>query len=131
MNTSDPEKDFLEKVKGLLDEGADTLDSQTRQRLEHMRVQALGSAGEKRSGFFTPLRWVMVGGFATAAMAAVAFFFWVHTSPGVFPVGHIDDFDIITSDEHFDFYQDLDFYRWLAAIGNDATGEGATGPVTM
>ncbi len=131
MNANNQEKDFLGKVKDLLDEGFENLNSQTRQRLEQVRLRALSVVGEKRSGFFTPLRWIMVGGFATATMAAVAFFFWMHTSPGVLPVGHIDDFEIITSDEHVDFYQNLDFYRWLAAKENDPTKGKARGPLAM
>jgi hypothetical protein len=113
MIGNDREERFLEKTKDLLNGAAENLDSRTRQRLEHIRISALRSAGEKRSGFFTPLRWVMVGGFATATMAAVALFFWLNASPGDFPVRHIEDFEIITSREPIDFYQELDFYRWM------------------
>ncbi len=111
MNSNDREKQFLEKVKGLLDEGVENLDSQTGQRLERIRIKALESAREKSSGFFTPLRWVMVGGFATAALAL---FFWLNPSPGTLQVRQVEDFEIITSQERIDFYQNLDFYRWLA-----------------
>ena len=118
MNANDWERQFLEKVKGLLNEGVENLDRQTGQRLEHIRIKALEAAREKRSGFFTPLRWVMVGGFATATMAAVALFFWLNTSPGDLPVKQVEDFEIITSQEPIDFYQNLDFYRWLATKEN-------------
>ena len=118
MNANDREKHFLEKVEGLLNEGVENLDSQTGRRLAHIRIKALEAAREKRSGFFTPLRWVMVGGFATATMAAVALFFWLNTSPGDLPVKQVEDFEIITSQERIDFYQNLDFYRWLATKEN-------------
>ena len=121
MNANDQEKYFLGKVKDLLDEGVEDLNSQTRQRLEHVRMSALRAAGEKYSGLFTPLRWTMVGGFSTAMMAAAAFFFWQHTPPGELPVREVDDFEIITSSDHIDFYQNLDFYRWLAIEENDTT----------
>jgi hypothetical protein len=115
MNAKDQEKNFLGKVRDLLNDGVEDLDGQTRKRLEEVRTRALSAAGGKPWGFFTPPRWIMVGGFATATMAAVAMFFWLHTSPGEFPTKHIEDFEIITSGEHIDFYQNLDFYRWLAA----------------
>jgi len=121
MNANDWEKQFLEKVKGLLNEGVENLDRETGQRLEHIRIKALEAAREKPSGFFTPLRWVLVGGFATATMAAVALFFWLNPSPGTLPVRQVEDFEIITSQERIDFYQNLDFYRWLATEENGPT----------
>jgi hypothetical protein len=121
MKANDWENQFLEKVKGLLNEGVENLDRQTGERLEHIRIKALEAASEKPSGFFTPLRWVMVGGLATATMAAVALFFWLNPSPGNFPVRQDEDFEIITSQERIDFYQNLDFYRWLATEENGPT----------
>jgi len=51
-------------------------------------------------------------------MAAVALFFWLSTSPGNLPAKHAEDFEIVTSQERIDFYQNLDFYRWLATKEN-------------
>ena len=119
MKTPGEEKLFLENVKGLLNEGAENLDRRTQQRLEHVRIEALKSVEEKRAGFFTPLRWAMVGGFASATVAAVGLLFWLPTSPVVLPARHIEDLEIITSVEHIDLYQNLDFYRWLAIKEND------------
>ncbi|MCX5907785.1 MAG: hypothetical protein NTY64_11530 [Deltaproteobacteria bacterium] len=118
MNTIDPEKSMLEKVSGLLNEGVENLDSRTGRRLEHIRSEALRAA-EKPSRFFIPGRWIVVGGLATAAMAAGALFFWLPTSPGDFPVRNIEDLEIITSQERIDFYENLDFYRWLATQENE------------
>ena len=119
MNANDREKHFLEKLKDLLNEGMENLDKETSQRLENIRIRALRAAGEKRSGFFIPRRWIMAGGFATAAMAAVALFFWLITSPGDLPARYAEDFEIISSPERIDFYQNLDFYRWLATKENE------------
>ncbi len=121
MNANDQEKYLLGKVKDLLHEGVEDPNSQTRQRLEHVRMSALRTAGEKCSGLFTPLRWTMVGGFSKAMVAAAAFFFWQHTPPGELPPGEVDDFEIITSRDHIDICQNLDFYRRLAIEENDTT----------
>ncbi len=118
MNASDQEKQFLEKARNLLNEGVENLDEQTCQCLQNMRIEALRSMEEKSSGLFVSLRWIMVGGFATATMAAVALFFWLSTSPENLPAKHAEDFEIITSQERIDFYQNLDFYRWLATEEN-------------
>ena len=84
-------------------------------------MSALSAPGEKYSGLSTPLRWKMVGGLSVAVMAAAAFFFWQHTPPGELPVREVDAFEITASRYHIDFYQNLDFYQWLAIKENDAT----------
>jgi len=118
MNASDQEKHFLEKARDLLNEGVENLDRQTCQCLQNMRVGALRAVEESRARLLVPLRWIMVGGFATATVAAVALFFWLNTSPQILPAKHVEDFEIITSQERIDFYQNLDFYRWLATEEN-------------
>ncbi len=122
MNTNDLEKNFLEKVSGLLNEGVNHLDGETRRQLEQIRTQALRTA-EKPSGFFIPGRWIMVGGLTSAAMAAVALFFWLYTFSTDFPARNIEDFEIITSNERVDFYENLDFYLWLATKENGFRNE--------
>jgi hypothetical protein len=114
MVINDEEKYLIERTRDLLNRATENLDDRARQRLGHIRMNVLSVAEKKASGFFLSLRWVMFGGLATATMAAVALFFWLHTSPEDFPVRHIEDFEIITSQERIDFYQDLEFYRWMA-----------------
>ncbi len=115
MNAKDPEKLFLEKVKDILDRGAENLGSKTGRRLEEIRGQALMAAGKKRSGFLLSRRWVLAGSFATVALAAVGLFLWLSPSTETLPEGEIEDLEIITSQERIDFYQNLDFYRWLGS----------------
>lgn len=117
MNALASEKQFVDQISGLLNEGAENLGSQTGRQLEHIRLSALRSA-ETPARSFIPGRWIIFGSFATAATAAVALFFWLQTSPGNLPLRNIEDFEIITSSERVDFYEDLDFYRWLAAKEN-------------
>lgn len=118
MNTNASENLFSEKIKHLLDRSAENLDSRTRQRLELIRLKALRGREETHRGHPFSLRWITVGGFAAATMAALALFFWLNTSAGDLPFKHVEDLEIITSKEHIDLYQDLDFYEWLAAREN-------------
>jgi hypothetical protein len=123
MNAKDVEKQFVDKISGLLNDGVENLDSQTERQLEHIRVSALRAA-ETHLRLFIPVRWIMFGGLATAATAAVALFFWLNTnSPGDFPLRDIEDLEIITSQERVDFYENLDFYRWLDTKGNSGVHE--------
>ncbi len=114
MNDHDLENQFLGITKELLGDGVRNLEPESRERLEQIRTKALRLVKEPRTGFFTPMRWIMVGGFATATMAAAALFFWLSASPGYLAVRHVEDFEILTSREQIDFYQNLEFYRWLA-----------------
>lgn len=126
MNAKDPAELFLEKVQDILDQGTENLGSRTERRLQDIRGQALMDAGEKRSRFLHSRRWVLVGSFATLTLAAAAFFFWLSPSVPPPPTGEIEDLEIITSQERIDFYQNLDFYRWLGSKENHLrpNGEG-------
>ena len=118
MKARDPEDLFLEKVQDILDQGTENLGSRTERRLQDIRGQALIAAGEKRLKFLHPRRWVLAGSFAMVTLVAVGLFFWLSPSTETLPAGQIEDLEIITSQERIDFYQNLDFYRWLGSSEN-------------
>ena len=124
MNAKDPEELFLERAKDLLERGVENLGPQTERRLEGIRFLALSADEEKRPGFFSLRRWIMVGSFAAATAATVALFFWMSPSPQPLPTGRVEDLEIITAKERLDFYQNIDFYRWLGTKENDLRANG-------
>jgi len=124
MNDKDPEELFLEKVQDMLDHGTENLGSRTERQLQGIRDQALMAAGEKRSRFFLPRHWVLAGSFAMVTLAAVGLFLWLSVSTETLPAGEIEDLEIITSQERIDFYQNLDFYRWLGSKENHLVPNG-------
>ncbi len=113
MNEIEKEEQFLEKVRGFLDESAETLNPETHLRLRQIRAQALEMAAKRRFGLFAAHRWVTVGGFATVATAILAIFFWFHVPSSDLPPKQEEDLEILTSQEHIDFYKDLEFFLWL------------------
>jgi hypothetical protein len=119
MNEVQKEAQFLEKVKGLLDESTESLDPHVRRRLQQARLQALEAQGRKRFIFFAIPRWMTIGGLATAATIVLAFFFLFHVPKTDIPAKQPEDFEILTSNEHIDFYKDLEFFRWLATKENE------------
>ena len=118
MNGDEQERRLLEKAKDLLSEAAENLDSQTKKRLERIRLDALTTVERPGAKFFLPPRWITASAFVTAAIAGVAIFFWLRASPGNFPGKQAEDFEIITSAENIEFYENLEFYRWLATKEN-------------
>ncbi len=124
MKAKDPEKLLVEKAKDLLTLGVENLGPRTERRLEDIRVRTLTAGEGKRPGFFSPRRWVMVGSFAAATMAVLALFFWPSSSPEPLPAGQVEDLELITSQERIDFYQNLEFYRWLETTGKGGRANG-------
>ncbi len=108
------EKEFLKAVRDLLEGSAENLDLRTRQRIAAIRSKALSFDKEKPSPFFIPFRWILAGSFSMATVVALALFFWLNGSPGEIPVKNMEDFEILTSKEQIDIYENVDFYRWLA-----------------
>ncbi len=117
MNGAERDNRFVDEVKSLLDKTAENLEEPTRRRLQAIRVEALENPRKGYRRFFLPLRWVTAGALATAC-GVFGLFFWLNTSPGDLPVTHAEDLEIITSNDHMDLYQNLDFYEWLAAKEN-------------
>ena len=118
MDEPEREKQFVEKVRGFLNESVESLNPDIRLRLQESRIQAL-KAAEKRRPWFLPFpRWITVGGLATVATAILTFFFWFNAPPLEVPTKQVEDFEILTSREQIDFYKDLEFFRWLAAKEN-------------
>jgi hypothetical protein len=113
------EKEFLEKAKDLLEGSSENLDPRTRQRIASIRSKALSLGQEKPSLSFIPFRWILAGSSSMVAVLALALFFWLNGSPGEIPIKNIDDFEILTSKEQIDTYQNVDFYRWLATEENE------------
>jgi len=126
MNPKDPEEVLLERTRDLLNRKVENLGPQTERRLGEIRVRALTGAEEERPGLFSPRRWAVVGSFAAATMVAAALFFWPTPSPEPLPAGQPEDLEIITSQEQLDFYQNLDFYRWLGTAENGSGRNGKT-----
>ena len=105
---------LLSAAKHTLQDSVENLDQETVDRLAAIRLQALAAASSRRSRRSS---WLMpAGGFVTAAALVAAVLLWT-SGPTVnesAPVALIEDINILTDSEEIDFYQDLEFYQWLA-----------------
>ena len=117
MRPDERDERLVEMVKGHLDVGLDALDDRTAARLRAVRLKAVESAEGRRGRFRLP-RWVVVGGLATAAAAVLAVGLLVTKRPGESGVATADDIEIVAAQEQMQLYEDMEFYRWLAAREN-------------
>jgi hypothetical protein len=120
MKKRDREAIFVEHVKKGLEQSVDDMDGKTLSRLAGLRREALERKRQRR---YRIPRWMRVpaAGLAAAAVALLAFTTVVkETSP---PLGEqiLADVDILSSREVMEFYENLDFYLWLAEQ-QDGTG---------
>jgi hypothetical protein len=114
MKTEEKERMFQETVRRCLNEGIEKLDGQTLLRLRSIRLQAM-EASRGKKGFFPVRRWITAGGFATVSVLIVAVSIWSIAYRQPVPGKHGEDVEILSAREHLELYEDLDFYRWLAA----------------
>lgn len=109
------EREILELVRGALDGSVSELDSRTTERLRRIRLAAIEHAETGKQRWFAVHRWVTAGGIAAFAALVLAVSLWVSVPRQIQPPGQVDDIEILAAKEHLDIYEDMDFYRWLAA----------------
>jgi hypothetical protein len=118
-NLSEQEARLLEKARQSLLASEDRLDAATLSRLREARAKALEAADARSRGFFRIPDWMRVGAFATAAAAVMVFAIWVDPPKPELPVKAVDEFEMVLYADNLDLYEDMDFYEWLADVGNN------------
>lgn len=104
------DKAFAEKAKRLFDESVESLDGQTRSRLNRGRQAALA---ELKSGKPVWVQWAPAAGVAAAAVVAVVL--WTGNPPvdELTPMASASDFEILLTEESLEMLEDLEFYSWI------------------
>ena len=121
MSSELPDKEILDKIRETLDRNTDDLDEKTVLSLKRIRLDALESAGQRQRLFAFP-RLIKAGGFATLAVVAVAVSIWSFSARQRLPVSLPEDVEVLVVKDHFDLYEDLDFYRWLNVAESKGNG---------
>ena len=101
---------FAERAREQLERSVQELDADTGARLRAARLRALDLAprGSRRS-YAVP-----IGALATASAAVLAVYLWSETlAPG--PVATLADFELLSSVEPLELYEQLEFLEWLDA----------------
>lgn len=105
------EDKFVEVAKRLLDESVADLDGATLSRLARARNRAL----ERRTGWGRLWRPLPMAGLGAAMAAAVLVLFVTLRPGGELDTTLVADLELVTAEESVEFFEDMEFYEWLAA----------------
>ena len=114
------EKDLLGAARSTLEYSNDHIDEQTLAQLKSARRNAVDVYTAKQSKAHRPARLFPVAGFATVGAALlVAVTLWTlqpsqQIEKESAPIAVLEDLNLLTGSEEIEFYQDLEFYEWLA-----------------
>lgn len=112
MKSKDDENFFLKQVKSSLDRGEENIDAGTLWRLHRIRQEAINAEKQEQSGV---LNWFTLPfpALATAIVVLLTVFLVFTGEQEQVPNGNFEDLEILASN-NLEFYEDLDFYAWLA-----------------
>lgn len=106
----DQEKEarFVAALKRELDRSSEALDGMTIVRLRAVRLRALDARPRPRA-------WLLAGGLAGTSLAAALVAILLMTPAVAPPMPGLEQFDMLSENDSLDLYDNLEFYRWLAA----------------
>lgn len=115
------EKEFVDKAREVLDEGARGLSPEVSHRLDAIRERALGELSSRkprraRLRFGLPLP---VAGAVIAAVLVLVSLVYMAGLEEASLRDNLADFDILATTTQLELLEDLDFYRWLDEKGYD------------
>jgi hypothetical protein len=113
LKNQDDENSFLKKVKHSLDQGEKNIPDDTRSKLHRIRQEALNIKEKEKSW---KIKWFPTPypALATAAVVLLAVLLSFSDDRDQAPFNPLDDLEILASNNKIEFYDELDFYAWLA-----------------
>jgi len=112
MNDNHQEKEFVSQVKKILDSSIENLDAGTLSRLTQARNKSLESLkGKMRKPYY----WMTASAAGLLAAGLIMFvtMFPFNKAEKTKIETAIEHFEMVTTTEHFDLFENLDFYIWL------------------
>jgi hypothetical protein len=113
-NDNNVDEQFFNKVKHNLKVKAENLDEKVLFRLQQIRHRVLQDEKEKKKLFFPAVRWIQAGALSTLGVAITLLVIWLHSHQATVSFKNPEDFEILSSQDQMEMYEDLDFYTWLA-----------------
>lgn len=104
------DKALADKAKQLFDESVESLDGQTRSRLNRGRQAALDELAAGRPVW---VQWAPAAGVAAAAVFAVVLWTGIQPVDELTPQASAADIEILLTEDSFEMLEDLEFYSWI------------------
>ena len=113
MKNQNDENSFLKKVKHSLDQSEENIPAETQSRLQRIRQESLNIKEKEK---IWKIKWLLTPypALATAAVVLLAVLLSFPGNREQIPFNPIDDLEILASSNKIEFYDELDFYAWLA-----------------
>ena len=107
MTENNTDQEFINDVKAVFDRSVEQLDAGIESRLDRIRHKALAQkTGKSRRWIYYP-----AGALITACLVIIILSLSRPEIPG--PSIKADDFEIFSTADKFDLYNNLEFYQWL------------------
>lgn len=117
MKNETQKQRLIDFAKQTLDQSIQNLEPDTLSRLQSARKAACSNATEPQTSHsWVQPAWIM----AAACLMILTIALWDINSPEITAKLPFDDVEILASTDGWEFYEDLEFYSWLAE--NDQTG---------
>ena len=123
MKKNNKDDDFLKAVNNHLNKSVDAIDEDTKAALHDMRREALSKTekGLTEPGLIE--RWFWLRPAPVMAMASLVFVVSVSlqmtSTVSVTPSPALEDIPLLTAADDIELYDDLEFYQWLEAQGEN------------
>jgi len=104
--------EFIDRVRAALDRSVARIDARTALRLEKARRQALAAARGARPPRLRPMRIALAA--AAAGLLLLAAWPGIRRPPASPADNGLADVELLATHESPDFFNDLDFFTWLA-----------------
>lgn len=107
VNGNEKEERFINAAKVTLDRSTEDLDDGVLRRLRVARHRALETPASAAA-------WAWASGLAAASVVVLAVTFWLMQPSVTDPLPDLNDLGVLATAENLEFYDDLEFYSWLA-----------------
>lgn len=116
MSEKKSDQQFVHDIKQELDNSCKRLDAQTLSQLHHIRHQAIESILEEGRPVFYQ-RPLLSGSVLAACALVLGISYYLNIDTGnEMGIGlpELEDIEILTAEESFELYEDIEFYQWLS-----------------
>lgn len=126
MKHDDRDEPMIANIRAALDRSVEQLDEPTLRRLQGGRQRAMQYLKEHaqeetaRAQRRSPL-WIPASGVAFASVVMLTLLLTQYTPSSMEPTDSFDDIELMVSGESLEFYDDLEFYLWLAQENRNAS----------